>query len=169
MSNNLIIFISFIIGFIIYEAGYRTYYIRKWIKDYCSSLGSSLYRIDAIPIESASTTHTVEVSWNQVLWHKGRNDRAAIILATALTAFNEHYDHFRLHSKLIYHISTKAIKQTRFNQSLVSTFYGSCKWGVLISISYVDRPPAPAPKEELNTIEVMEEIFKYRGLVVHKV
>ena len=129
--------------------------MRKWIKDYCrNDLWNALPSPNPVPILGTPENRFIEFTWDQTLWHKNELDRMAIITAAACTAFNEYYDYYELQDKALLYVSTKAIKQMRFQYGPIATCCPSPQWGVEIAITHVDKVPIKEePKKKRITME----------------
>ena len=151
---SVTILLSLLIGFSITGIIYRTVYIRKWIKDYCSTLHSALPKPDPVPILGTPENRFIEFTWDKSLWHRKEIDRMVTITAATLDAFNDYYDLFDLKDKALLYVSTKAIKKMSFHHGMVSTCCPSPQWGVEIAITYTDKvPKKEEPKKKCITIE----------------
>jgi len=139
---DLYIFTGMILSAVIISVIYRVYIIKSWIKHYCKyDLRSAFPEADSAPLyDSIPITRTVDFTWKPSLWFKNYDKRAAIITSAAITALNEYCDFYKIYEeKLILNISFKAVKKSRFNRPLTSTFYGAPRWGGEIFITIADK------------------------------
>ena len=150
---------------------HRIFTIKASIKHFCKyNLRSAFPEAAPIPQDGPiPTVRTLDFTWEPSLWFKNYNERAGIITACALTAFNE-YDRFShlLDKKLILDISIKAVKKSCFEHGLgMCTNYITPRWGGEISITIVDKP-VEKPVQKLTVIYHSEEAPRIRQIMVCK-
>ena len=169
--TDLYIFVGMILSGVIISAVYRVYIIESWIKHYCKyDLRSALPDSDPVPLEGPiPVTRTVDFTWEPSLWFKNYDKRAAVVTSAAITALNDYCNFYKIYEeKLILNISIKAVKKSRFNSVLTSTFYVHPKWGGEIFITFVDKLVDKPKDKPIVIIPPLKEIPKIRQIMVCK-